>query len=379
MPTRRFSLSSSRHLLSFRRSHSAPAARETLPPPKKLNIILTLDGVFFAHPFHTTEKADNRYQYRSDNSTVLLYFLRTASLFFTKSPRSVPRCVLPGVIELLQLLYSPEIAPWINISVFNQGYREDTRTLFAELLIMALGKERGEQIIQDTQICGYNDYEEVSKEHLLLLRTLYGLETQPTHYQKNIYKIVSKEDKSNTLLLDANPDSICYHQAKNYCAAPFVNLQSFSPSTQASETSHDASNPIFQQLNSIYYIAARLMKSITLFKQLQEQVPSTKVTTVTDELFQFHFASIPQSQFDLLKRFTPRFQENFCEQDHYRTGFDLLKQFNSELTFLDHSQIKLVLEKPITASEQTALEKKRPIESHEPAPFCPGATSKLVI
>ncbi len=372
MPTPRppYPSSSRYHLLSFRRNHSAPGIKKALPQPKKLNIILSLDGVFFAHPFH---------EEKDDNSKTLLYFLRKSSLFFTKSPRPVPRCVLPGAIELLQLLYSPEIAPSINLSVFNHSSREDARALFAEILTMAIGKDRCEQVIYDTPIYGYNDCEQVPKEHLLLIQTLYGIETPPTYYQKNIYKIVSKKDANSTLLLDANPESICYHQAKNYCAAPFVELQSFDPFIQIpEEENNDATSLMFQQLNSVYYIASQLIKFIMLFRRQQEQVPQVKVTTVTEELFQFHFESIPPSQFSLLKRSQPRFQQRFAEQHHYTTGLNLLKRFNPELTFVDHSQIKATIEKPITTSEQTILEKKHPIELPEVVvPYYPGATSKL--
>lgn len=364
------SFSSSRYH-SFRRSrHSGNAVRAPLPEVKKLNIILSLDGVLLASPFSTLEKADQR---------PLLYFLRKSALFFTKSPRTLPRCVLPGTIELIQLLYSPEIAPWINISVFNRSSREDARASFAEILTMALGKERSEQAMLFIKICGYTDCDQVPSEHLLLLSTLYGLETSLTSYQKDIYKLVGKEDGNNTLLLDANPDSIRYRQAKNYCAASFVDLQSFEPCSQEPERADDASHPIFQQLNSVYYIASRLIEFIGLFKRLQEQVPQLKITTVAEALFQSHFESRPSSFFALLRRSTPRFEKNFGDQHHYTTGLSVLKQFNSELTFITPSKIESTIEKPMTEGERAILEKKRPVLLREPAPAYSETTSKLVM
>lgn len=363
---------------SFReRRVRLPDSEEQLQPlvvRPKLNLILDLDGVIVAN-LQQVEKDLRQRKHYDAYASVLLYFLRNSALFFSNPPYSMPQCVLPGVIELIQLLYSPKVTPYVEVSVFSAASEGRNRTLYAAILMKALGKERAAVIMSNIKMCSIDDCESLRPEQVSLLRALWGLETQQTDFGKNIYKIVSREDKNRTLLIDDNPRSICHRQVQNYCAAPSVFLHTFDPSLYGSEPCDSAESPLFQQLNSVFYLTSLIMDHVDHFKLLQNK--GLQEPTVSEKLLQFHFELLPKMPTSIVQRYRPRFKENFSLQTIYDRGLGILQRINPGLSFVNYRAIQTVLEPPITDNEKLLLEKKPSMEVQEQIFFRRGSARSL--
>lgn len=336
---------------------------QPLPLPKKLNIIFDLDGVLVANVY-ATEKELRQRKYHYPNYPLLLYFLRNTALFFTAQPYSLPQCVLPGVIELIQLLYSPEVAPFVEVSVFSAGADARNRGLYAAILTKALGKERSDEIMSRIKIRSRDDCEPSRPEQVALSQAQWGLEAKQTDFGKNIYKIINRDEKDHTLLIDDNPRSICHRQVANYCAAPSVHLQTFDPLLHGESSCDSAESLLFQQLNSVFYLTAVITDLVGCFKTGQQN--HSEARSVIDRLLQLHFERIPKMPTGLVQRYRPRFQENFALQHMYDKGLEILKRtINPELSFVNYGAIQAMLESPVTEQERIFLEKKPSVEAQE--------------
>lgn len=285
--------------------------------------------------------------------SVLLYFLRRTALLSASSFQPVPQCVMPGFIELLRFLYSPEIREVVDISFFSSLGLRRSQDIVRAILNRSLGPDQAERELLNTTILSVEYCRRASDLERQLQMPLYGIQNGILMNKKDIFRVVCRDDAENTLLIDDQLGVICLHQERNYCAVPSGSIDVFYDAVSKRRNCESARDPMFQKLNSIFYLAGLLQTCIAHFK-------TQKAESVTEMLFQLQFErKRPVVPTSILQTYLFRCYELFATQYYYELGLTILQRYtiNSKLCFITSDEILSHIKSPPTTAEQQMLSK----------------------
>ena len=200
----------------------------------------------------------------------------------------------PGTIELMQYLFSRAD---VRISFFSSGENNRNHEFVRELLTLALGKKKFEEVKAFVII--------KSKEHLnpdvhpQVNSSFFGL------LKKDI-TCVHREDveTEQTIFIDNDPSYVCLDQSRHYLYCPEASNNSYYSLEYDSGRNDTEIN--FSQVNNIFYIAGMLQAIIS-----ENHTHSIKVTDVLTEK-----------------------QAAISKAIYYQEGVSLLSKINSRLRLL---------------------------------------------
>lgn len=332
----------------------------------KLQLIFGIRGIVVdAIPYSLK---DGQVEHHRVSEQTLLYFLRTTSLYFTKSSSPLPQCVLPGYTELLQLLFSHPMAENVNVSFFENGPEGTNKLILREIFNKAFESFAGREMLSNTVIRSANHCRYASDIDLMLLESRFGVKTTEWDVKKDIFKIVDQSEKHNALLIDADMRSICYFQVNNFLGVPAGSIKAFDLRYTSTLSCQTADDPLFQELNRIFYLTGLLLEVIDDFCKTRDGKNVATEDTVTQKLFNMQFEIVPTVN-GIVKLFRPRLHELYSKQEYYEKGLAALQQFNPSLSFITPQHIQEVTNRPISEEEKLFLDKRKPLEPSTPREF----------
>lgn len=299
--------------------------KETIESDKrKLTIVFDIDDTLAAHS--TLEDEEK------------LYVLRKSMLIFAAEREHQ---VLPGVIELIQILLSKD---YINLAFFSSGIKERNTEFVKELLIRSLGDEKYLEVKPSIIILSKEDLTLGNKNQASMMKQNFGLSWG--NYKKDISKALGEGGSlASAIFIDDDPTYIYYGQEKNFLRSPWGKaeyydaLKSVTPDTEYYEYKSDE---LFFKFNTVFYIAGVLSDCIDEF----ENGPD-----VTRLLFDMHF----KKSTDTLFGFEPRYD---CIKDkkYYAKGLAFLRTVKPNICFVSHDDYVGTLNTPITEQEQQLID-----------------------
>lgn len=325
----------------------------------KLHVVLDLDGTLVATITKDCEMLLRQSAEDNPLTPIFLYFLQKEALFHSGAPHYHPQCILPAATELLQWLFSPETQKFIEVAFFSAGSEERNKQLVTHLLNSALGTERTESIMMNLKIYSAQHCSSPNKTELDLQTQLYGIPAHKDDMKKDLAQYAQTHSMRHTLLVDDNPRAVRMNQMKSYLATVNVSLSSFYDTLMAQKNCDSASDPLFQECNSIFYIAGMLKVSLDYHIQQQQQKSTAKIAQppVTEMLFNKQFSPLHLRSVGLIQQYVPAFHTNFEDQSLYELGLLTLQSINHRLRFVTPSEIAKQNKLKPTPMQQATLDK----------------------
>ena len=243
---------------------------------RKLTIVFDIDDTLAAHSSIEDEEK--------------LYVLRKSMLIFATE---IEHQVLPGVIELIQLLFSKD---YIKLAFFSSGIKERNTEFVKELLIRSLGRDKYLEVEPSIIILSKENLTPGDKNQTSQMYQNFGLSWG--NNKKDITKALGKDGSlANAIFIDDDPTYIYYGQEKNFLRSPrgkveyYDALKKMTPDTEFYEYRSDE---LFFKFNTVFYIAGVLSDCINEFEKGHDVSPL---------LFDMHFKKSTGKLF----RFEPRY------------------------------------------------------------------------
>jgi hypothetical protein len=250
--------------------------------------------------------------------------------------------VLPGVIELIQLLFSKD---YINLAFFSSGRKERNAEFVKELLIRSLGKDKYLEVEPSIIILSREDLTPGDGNQASQMYQNFGLCWG--NNKKDITKALGKDGSlANAIFIDDDPTYIYYGQEKNFLRSPCGNvayydaLKKMTPDTEFYE---HRSDELFFKLNTVFYIAGVLSDCIDEFEKGHD--------VTTGLLFDMHF----KKSTDTLFGFEPRY-DCIKNKEYYAKGLTFLRAVKPNICFVSHDDYVGTLDSPITEPEQQIID-----------------------
>jgi hypothetical protein len=244
---------------------------------KRITVILDIDNVLATHDKCTIQ--------------TILFFIRKGCIL---SAYGVTHYIPPGIIELIQFLYS---TPLIQVAFFSSGSSRRNHPFVKALLIKALGQARYDEIAADLII--------ISNDNL-------------SDGKKNLsFAIAAVDELENAIFIDNDPKFVCKNQKKHYLHTETVQAKDFADLINSDVPCINPDDSLFRKVNAPFYLAS-MVQNCLLHK---ERAP------IAETLFNLqHLPDVPsEQQWDKSKK---------C-LTHYVEGHLILQPYNSELTLIN--------------------------------------------
>lgn len=333
-------------------------------PDKKaaLNIIFNLNGVCIVDVPSEIHDGKKRSYIAADETN--LFFLRKSAIFQIQPMgvfKPLLQYVVPGTIELMQLLFSHELCDHVCVSFFGTGTLEVNKLQVEALLTKALGAACYQNIKPQLRIASSYQCTSSSEIEDNIQAALFQINTPPSMLKKNLLSLVPKEALPNTILIDNRLSVACLWQEKNILVAPLATLPVFDLVKDSQQPSASAAELAFQQRNSVFYTTGLLMELIAHHQNERLTLPPKVRSPIVTKLFELHFGLTGSwSRTALLLKHQPCVQSLLSTQQYYDEGLAWLKNINPNLTFIDQDSYLACIKTPITTQENTAMS-DRPI------------------
>ena len=328
-------------------------------PEKKeaLNIIFNLNGVCITDV--TSEIYDGKKRSYIAADETKLFFLRKSAILHIQPMgvfKPLLQYVVPGTIELMQLLFSQELCDDVCVSFFGTGTLEINKLQVDALLTKALGAAYYQRIKPQLRIVSSDQCSRSSALEDNIQASIFQINTPPSILKKNLLSLVSKEALPNTILIYNRLSVACLWQEKNILVAPLAILPVFDLVKDSQLPSASAAELAFQQRNSVFYTTGLLMELIAHHQNQHVTLPPKERTPIATKLFDLHFDLTGSwSRTALLLKHQPCVQSLLSTQQYYDKGLVWLKNINPNLTFIDQDSYLACIKDPITPEEKTAM------------------------
>lgn len=278
----------------------------------------------------------------SDQTSVeddeILYIIRKSMLIFADGRK---HHVLPGVIELMQFLFSKDN---IKIAFFSSCIKKRNTEFVKELLIRALGPQKYQEVAPSIVILSEEDLTPRDKSQAKHIWKNFGLHWRS--HRKDITKALGdKSSLNNAIFVDNDPTFIHYGQEKNYLRSPNGRTDSYNVLRKSSPNKdHYKYNreKLFFKFNSVFYIAGVLSDCIIDFEKRHD---------LTKRLFDMHFGRSS----DKLFGFKPGY-DCLEDKEYYAKGLACLSTVNPKLCFVSQEDYMDTLRVPATKFEQQIID-----------------------
>jgi hypothetical protein len=282
----------------------------------------------------------------SSNDEETLYLLRKSMLIFTAETEYH---VLPGVIELMQFLFSKS---YINVAFFNSASRQSNAEFVQQLLLRALGQNKYAQVASSIVILSAEDLTATDEAKA---RTMYEcFEISWANNKKDITKALREGCLlNNAILVDNDSTSIYFDQERNFLRSPWGSVRDYGKLKEIGADQIFYEQKFFE-FNALFYIAGLLTDCIELFEKGKE---------ITGFLFDIHFSKFDYNLFrwfDLPEdcKIYKQYEINYdCTRNkqYYEKGLVCLKRFKASISFVSSESYISTLQQPVTPQEQQKI------------------------
>lgn len=163
---------------------------------KQINIVFDIDGTLACHSAPTIGEA--------------AFFYKKGAII----PAIKTHYIVPGVIELMKLLFQME---HVTVSFFSAGVSERNEVFVKELLSLALGKERYDQIASKVRILSRDDMVRGDEGP----KSMHGLGHGT--YKKDLSVFLKEADVlQNAVLIEDDYSYVAFGQEKNVLTLPMA-------------------------------------------------------------------------------------------------------------------------------------------------------------
>lgn len=291
---------------------------------RKLTIVFDIDDTLAAHSSIEDEEK--------------LHVLRKSMLIFAVEREHQ---VLPGVIELMQLLFSKD---YINVAFFSSGVKERNTVFVKELLTRSLGEDKYLEVAPSIIILSKEDLTPGDKNQASQMYQNFGLTWG--NNKKDISKALGKNGSlANSIFIDDDSTYIYYGQEQNFLRSPWGKaeyygaLKNMTPDIEFYEYKSDE---CFFKFNTVFYIAGVLSDCINEFEKGHDVRPL---------LFDMHF----KKSTDKLFGFEPRY-DCIKDKEYYAKGLTFLRAIKPNICFVSHEDYVGTLDSPATEQEQQIID-----------------------
>lgn len=271
--------------------------------------------------------------------------------FFFKKGAIITVCALthyipPGILELMQFLFSTPL-PFFKGAFYSTGADIRNQPLVKEILTIALGEERYNEIKSEITILSRNNCSKVHKQNSEKQYEYFGISSKWHTYKKDIRRAIAKEDSiERAILIDNDPGNIFYGQEKNYLYTDTVESKHFESLSQENCACSNAQDELFRILNAPFRLAG-------ILKRLLD---TREDRSITEDLFNSQFIAKTVTEENNTLRFEPHWHKLTHCQDYYDEGLKLLQQFNPELEFVTPTSYKMCMDGSFSQNERKEIE-----------------------
>jgi hypothetical protein len=228
--------------------------------------------------------------------------------------KNVTHYVFPGVIELMQYLFSLKN---VEVAFFTSSlYKERDEQFVAILLKKALGEAQYAHLAKPMILSDSDLYRQSASCDGWLdrwQRTNYDIQTYSSP-KKDLLKICSdNESLKNIVLIDSCPHTVYFGQEKNFIYSPYVLSTFFG-------VQNNINALMFRRVNNIYYLTGIL----------SECIEKRESDSINEVLFNIHFQPKGKESFTFLQ---PESYPKAINQKYYDKGLLMLQTFNPNLKF----------------------------------------------
>ena len=291
---------------------------------RKLTIVFDIDDTLAAHS--------------SINDEEKLYVLRKSMIIFAAEREHQ---VLPGVIELMQMLFSKD---YINLVFFSSGIKERNTEFVKELLIRSLGQDKYQEVEPLITILSKDNLTPGEENQANQMYLNFGLNWG--NNKKDITKGLAKDGSlANAIFIDDDSTYIYCGQEKNFLRSPpgraeyYGALKKMTPDIAFYEYKNDE---LFFEFNTVFYIAGVLSHCIDEFEKGHD---------AAGLLFDMHF----KKSTDKLFGFEPRY-DCVKNKEYYAKGLRSLRTVKPDICFVSHEDYVGTLDSPATEQEQQTID-----------------------